>query len=201
MSNPAYKLSVALNFPGNLPLILVFLFLFLSSLKNNQLLGFSSPAARSVWVQKGGWEWAGWTGSPLGLGVRAWETGDSHSWGAEGKGRGSIYTQQAGKNSSNPLCLALKQKQGCKYVCKLYYIFDREFLYRAKVPAPEIWGVKWSSGSANQLAKLTMSSLSHDYPVWPLRPFQLWPSRISMNLQIQKGNEVKDEANLISPRL
>lgn len=58
------------------------------------------------------------------------------------RGRGSIYTQQAGKNSSNPLCLALKQNRGLKYVCKVYYIFDREFLYRAKVPAPEIWGVK-----------------------------------------------------------
>lgn len=126
--------------------------------KTISFLSFPHQLLGVFGVQKGGWEWAGWTGSPLGLGVRAWETGDSHSLRA--RGRGSIYTQQAGKNSSNPLCLALKQNRGLKYVCKVYYIFDREFLYRAKVPAPEIWGVKWSSGSANQLAKHPDDSLS-----------------------------------------
>lgn len=53
-----------------------------------------------------------------------------------------MYTRQIGKNSFNPLCLALKQNRGPKYVCEVCYIFDREFLFRAKVPGTEVRGVK-----------------------------------------------------------
>lgn len=154
--------SVALNFPGNLPLYFGFpLSLPLPSQRQSVFWVFLASQPLVFGVQKGGWGWAGRTGSPPGLGVRAWGTGDSHSlrcWGQEGGG--PFIQQQAGKNSFNPLCLAFKQNQGLKYVCEVYYILDREFLFRAKVPGTEIWGVKWSSGSANQLAKRPDNSLS-----------------------------------------
>ena len=99
--------------------------------KTISFLSFPRQPLGVFGVQKGGWGWAGRTGSPPGLGVRAWGTGDSHSLRCWGQGGGALFIHSRPERIALTLCVLPWNKtrvwnMSAKYITFLiesYYLF------------------------------------------------------------------------------
>lgn len=111
--------------------------------KTISFLSFPHQLLGVFGVQKGGWEWAGWTGSPLGLGVRAWETGDSHSLRCWGQGGGVPFIHSRLERIALTLCVSPWNKTGVWNMSVKYITFLIESSYIEQRSLPLRFG-EWS---------------------------------------------------------